>query len=122
MKGNFDNASDSFKRRNPHLFGLGGVQAEVGQQKVDRALDGESPRHAARARGMAKSHRAYRVAIIAFTNREFDSDNLIFGLKPIRDAIAISLGMNDADRFIKWEYSQHHTSGDEGTLVRIQKL
>lgn len=51
-----------------------------------------------------------------------DSDNLAGGgLKSLRDAIAASLGLDDSDKFIIWEYGQFY-SNREGVLVRIEQL
>lgn len=51
-----------------------------------------------------------------------DSDNLAGGLKYLRDAIAESLGLDDADRFIVWEYHQVETRGAEGVAVKIEPI
>ena len=63
-----------------------------------------------------------RITIIRFCHREFDSDNLAGGYKPLRDAIAAWLGLDDSDRVISWEYGQFLTRGIEGTAVRIERL
>ena len=63
--------------------------------------------------------------VVSFTVllvREFDDDNLTGSLKPLRDAIAEDIGLNDADRRIKWEYGFQQTKGCPGVLVKIEKL
>jgi hypothetical protein len=49
-----------------------------------------------------------------------DSDNLIAGLKPLRDAVALHLGLDDADRYIDWAYAQVTTTGPVGVVVLIK--
>jgi hypothetical protein len=62
------------------------------------------------------------VSIIRFGAKEMDDDNYIAGCKSFRDAIAKSLGVDDADRRIKWEYRQVIRSGRYGTLVKIDEV
>ena len=42
--------------------------------------------------------------------------------KALRDAIAASLGCDDGSERLHWQYSQVHTTGDEGCLVKIEQL
>ena len=51
-----------------------------------------------------------------------DDDNLIAGAKSLRDAISTSIGCDDADPRLKWEYRQQQTDGAEGTLVTISRV
>lgn len=118
----FPNASDSFKRRNPHLFGMGGVQPEVRQPKAVLPLVEKPPGHKPRRSRMATSRPRIRVGLVNFRRRLLDSDNLITGYKAFRDAIARSLGVDDKDSVIEWEYSQILTRGKQGTIVRIEKM
>lgn len=62
------------------------------------------------------------VKIISIRNREADSDNIISGAKPLRDAIAKSLGVDDHDKHIRWEYEVITTAGGTGTQVVISRL
>ena len=41
-------------------------------------------------------------------------------MKPLRDAIAAELGMDDADPRIRWQYGQTETRGAEGVLVMVE--
>jgi len=60
------------------------------------------------------------VCVVVFRRQRLDDDNLSGGLKALRDAIAASLGLDDGDARIRFEYSQHLTTGKPGTLVRIE--
>jgi len=62
------------------------------------------------------------VTIIAFCRREADDDNNIASLKGIRDAIAESIGIDDGDGRIKFQYSQSETRGRKGVVVKIESL
>lgn len=62
------------------------------------------------------------VSFVCFRARTCDDDNLQFGCKWIRDAIATSIGIDDGDRRFKWQYGQLQTNGPEGVTVTIQIL
>jgi hypothetical protein len=113
----FDNALPSFKKRNPHLFSVVPLRPQVGQQKAQRPLDGQSQGQQARAPGVATNRPHVRVSLVHFRCRAVDSDNWIAGAKPFRDAIAKSLGIDDG--LIEWEYAFHLTQGQPGTAVKI---
>lgn len=40
-------------------------------------------------------------------------------MKPLTDAIAASLGVDDADPRLSWEYGQQQTRGEEGVFVKV---
>jgi hypothetical protein len=113
------NASESTKRRNPELFNgdLGSVATSRSERNKVSALDG---------RGKARRQRTGRVVIlvslIALRRRILDEDSAMFALKPLRDAIAASLGIDDADARIAWQYGQQITKGKQGVIVRIEQL
>ncbi len=118
MKGDFKNASESFKRRNPHLFGaVGGLQDSIPKPDPIPALDQKSKACKRSARGVVIG-----VHIISVRKRILDSDNMQAGSKGLRDAIAETLGCDDADARLQWEYHQIKTTGREGTIVNIQQL
>jgi hypothetical protein len=71
-------------------------------------------KHAGRKRSVAIC-----VAIVSYRNRPIDSDNLSSGAKPVRDAIARSLGLDDGDKRITWQYETIVTTGAVGTHVLI---
>jgi hypothetical protein len=61
--------------------------------------------------------------VITFTahlRRVLDDDNLAGSIKPLRDAIARSLGIDDGDKSVRWEYGQIETRGTEGVLVKLE--
>lgn len=62
------------------------------------------------------------VMLIAVRKRDADDDNNIASLKPLRDAIADSLGLDDGDSRIRWEYGQCESRGTEGVMAKIERL
>jgi len=62
------------------------------------------------------------VKIISIRKREADLDNIVAGAKPLRDAIAKSLGVDDGHKRIRWEYDTVVTTGATGTQILISKL
>lgn len=115
MKGELHGSAE-FRRLNPHLFGMGGLPAAVRKQDKAAALDQEPSRTQASVSGLA-----YRVAIIRSGQRILDGDNLQGAYKSLRDAIAWTLGADDSDEIIAWEYGQIK-SEKQGTIVRIERL
>lgn len=69
---------------------------------------------------MATGGPVLRVTLIGFESRPRDSDNPCY--KALRDAIARSFGLDDDDKTIAWEYSQHTTAGSEGVLVKVEVM
>ena len=47
-------------------------------------------------------------------------DNLSAACKQLVDAIAASLGIEDKDPRVRWEYSQAETQGTEGVIVTAE--
>ncbi len=65
----------------------------------------------------------YRVHIISVRAKLLDEDNFITGAKFLRDAIAETLGLDDASGAgIEFEYAQCLTRGEQGSIVRIEML
>lgn len=63
------------------------------------------------------------VTLIACRNILCDDDNSgMGGSKALRDAVAKSLGIDDGDPRIRFQYGQQLTTGPEGTIVMIQRL
>lgn len=63
------------------------------------------------------------VTIVRCGAKTLDDDNLRTGAKPLRDAIATTLGIDDGDPRVKWEYGQvAGTEGQQGTIVRIERI
>ena len=115
------NVSESVRRLNPHLFGLGGLQSPQPQQSAQGTLERPKPGGKAVRKRVARSNRVIaRVHIVSFRSKDLDRDNLVGGCKWIRDAIAMSLGIDDSERGIDWTYSQHITRGREGCVVTME--
>lgn len=76
---------------------------------------------ASRTRKSRKGKLAFRVTIIALGAELLDDDNCAAGSKPLRDAIAASLGVDDGDGRIRFEYGSAYTAGRPGCIVHIQE-
>lgn len=112
MKLNPNDLPENIKKLNPHLF-VGGVGKPFSQPNLAQALD--------RSRKAGKAGAVCLViSLIRFGRRSLDSDNLAGGLKPLRDAIAQTLGVDDGAACIRWEYGQVETQGQQGTMVKIE--
>jgi len=111
MNPDFKNASESFKRLNPHL--LGALPATQPQPDRRRELAPTDAPQKSRPRSVV-------VSLVGCRRRALDDDNFVGACKHIRDAIAASLGLDDADPCLRWEYGQHETRGAEGVVVTIQ--
>ena len=62
-----------------------------------------------------------KITITSLRKRALDGDNLQGGgAKFLRDAIAASLNLDDADSVIEWKYQQLVTQGPLGTLVQLE--
>ena len=81
------------------------------------ALDRPRPRRERR-----KGRVAVVVSLITCCQRAADDDNDAHSKKPIRDAIAESLGLDDGDSRIHWEHGQCESRGPEGVIVKIEVL
>ena len=90
------------------------VATEAQQPERPRSLDSQKPRREKR-----KGRVAVVVSIIACRARETDEDNFIAGTKWLKDSIAATLGLDDGDRRIRWEYGQIETRGEQGVIVKI---
>ena len=106
------------------------LQADGSYRKLrdERALADPKPEHREvpalarrppKRKGRAEGIRL-RVLIISIRQRLLDDDNLCAGAKPLRDAIAARLGVDDADKRIKWEYQQLEWTGQPATLIRFE--
>ena len=111
--------SESVRRLNPHLYPNGGVlrqvEVQVPKQAAQKALDGNRPKHKRR-----KGRQPICVTLVASRRTILDDDNNVGALKPLRDAIARSLMLDDGDARIRWEYGQCESKGTEGVMVRIE--
>ncbi|TSA41471.1 MAG: hypothetical protein D4R57_00560 [Verrucomicrobiales bacterium] len=62
------------------------------------------------------------VSLIGLRARTLDDDNYVGACKHLRDAIAATLGIDDGDKRISWQYQQIQTRGREGVLVQIEVI
>lgn len=112
------NVSESVKRRNPELYG--GLGAMVPVEREQGAPDAlvQSPR----PQRQRKSRLEIIVTIIVCRRRLMDDDNSqAGGVKALRDAIAASLGIDDGDKRIRFQYAQAQTVGEQGCIVKIER-
>ena len=110
---NFPHAIESFKRLNPHL--VGGLSAPEPKRDGRQPI---APSNAAQKGGAGR----VVVSLVGLRRRELDDDNFVGACKHLRDAIAASLGMDDGDPRLRWEYSQQETRGAEGVAVVISRI
>lgn len=69
--------------------------------------------------GSGKSRVVVVVTLIRCGLRELDEVNLKASFKGLQDAIATSLGVDDADRRVLWNFGQCPGRGPRGTIVKI---
>ena len=96
---------------------LGGVSSQEHKPKSRPALVKNAPR---RQSGQASLDVIIR--IVAVRNFYCDEDNSRTAYKPLQDAIAKSLGVDDGADCIRFEYGQLYSPGPEGTIVVIQTV
>ncbi len=115
LKAKFPHASKAFLAANstPAPVAVVRVAAAVGKRDTLPALDKDAP-----AQPRRRGRLAVLVTIIAFRRRLLDDDNNSF--KPIRDSICRSLQIDDASTTIRFQCGQQHTTGAEGSLIRIE--
>lgn len=116
----FPHASEAFKKRNPHLFPGAGVARLPYTEREHLPLQALDEGKKAQPRSKTGVVRIV-VTIISFRRREVDLDNVIAGAKPLRDAIAKSLDLDDGDKRLIWEYGLVTTRGTTGTQVIISR-
>lgn len=114
--------SEATKRRNPSLYPLAGLQSPKSKPDSGDGSQGTVPRKE-EGKSRLGTVPKLRVTFIRVCRRTItDSDNLPPAYKWTRDAIAASLGRDDRDDLIQWEYHQLQTRGREGTIVKIELL
>lgn len=93
------------------------VEASQPKQDSAQALDSGIAKHQSSPRRVAVC-----VSFIALLRKPFDDDNLVASIKPLRDAVAATLGIDDGDKRISFQYQQLRTRGKETVLVHIETL
>lgn len=114
MKGVPLNVSEAVRKRNPHLYGAGQLEAGQSEPASPPPLVRRIENVAAGPAGVA-----YRIQITARRKRLLDDDNLIASIKPLRDAIAATLGIDDGDPRLCFECGQVKSSATEDCVVSI---
>jgi len=109
------NPSESFRKANPHLYPVGGLETSQPKPIASQALDSRPKKRQRR-----KDRVACVITLVALRHRLLDDDNNVGSFKPLRDAIAEELKIDDGDKRLRWEYGQEYTTGNEGVIVRIQ--
>lgn len=119
MKGDFTHASESFKKRNPHLYGrpVGSMETSKPESPALSALDIRKKTQPSGETSMANGVE-YRVVLVCHVRRVLDDDNLQGACKSLRDSIAETLGIDDGDKRISWTYHQI-IDRYEGVAVKI---
>lgn len=107
-------ASESTIRRNLDVCP---VDSGPGQQTALRSLD-----KGIQKRQKGKGSVEIVVSLVTCRRRELDDDGNVAALKPLRDAIAESLLLDDADKRIRFQYSQIETRASQGVVVTVEKL
>lgn len=93
---------------------LGAVGIAKREHSAPPALGSDAPAKQSRRASVV-------VSLIRVGKKSLDShDNLRAGFKPLVDAIAKSIGIDDGDPGIRWQYGQVETAGEPGTIVRIE--
>src|SRR6266480_4675811 len=116
------NVSESVKRLNPDLF-VDRLRAPVRKRGSSPALERESSRAKAGRKGVAgRDQRVLRISIIGIRRRTLDADNFAGACKQLRDCIASSFNLDDAEKIIDWQYAQQLTHGREGIIVAIELI
>lgn len=109
----------------PNAF-LGKLEAGK-HGKPARTLDNNKQKKPGSTRGRTKGSRRKRppeiiVTMTAHLPRYMDDDNLGNALKPVQDALALWLSVDDRDWIVAWECDQTLTRGFEGVCVAVQKI
>lgn len=114
--------SDATRRLNPDLFtpgAVGRLEAPKHGQSAG-ALERKAPKERLR-KGRPDEGPGYCITLIGFITRRMDDDNLAHAFKPLRDAIADWIGIDDGSSRLRWEYGQVETRGQQGVSIKIER-
>lgn len=96
--------------------GIRTVAPAAGEPAPVRPLVKRLPKLPEGARGLG-----LRVSLIARVRVLPDWDAEQGSFKPLVDAVAAALGVDDGDRAVAWETGYVRTDGEEGVLVTVQR-
>lgn len=113
--------SEATRKRNPHLYPMGGVAADRTERAPLPALEQGQQKQPGRKKSVG-GRAQLRVELTQYRHRLLDPDAIAAAAKPLTDAIAKRLGVDDADPVVEWEWNQVKTGGPEGVLVTIFEL
>lgn len=108
----FPRASAAFLAANADL---GALPAARPEPDPIPALD-QGPK----ARRSRQRRLAVVVTLVSFRRGRLDPDSLAASTKAIQDAVAASLGVDDGDPRLRWQYEQVRTEGRTGVLVIVE--
>lgn len=114
--------SEAVRRLNPELFGLGPLPAIVPKPTPARPLGSPNAERKKGPRRVGKGSVECVVTMVRHCARLLDDDNLAGSFKPLRDAIAKFLQVDDADPRVRWECGQVETRGAQGVCVKISRV
>lgn len=113
LKRLFPNASRSTIAANSGS--VGPVEAHRAERPTVQALVPRVQKPAGRPASVG-----VRIVLTQYRRRLLDGhDAVAYSCKPLTDAIAESLGVDDADPRLHWSYHQLKTDGHEGVVVLI---
>lgn len=115
--------SDATRRLNPDLFTPGAVGRLAASKhgQPAGALERKAPKKR-RRKGRPDEGPGYCITLIGFITRRMDDDNLAHAFKPMRDAIADVLGIDDGSSRLRWQYGQVETRGEQGSIAMIERM
>lgn len=99
--------------RRQNVGRVGSVQGEIAKPIPSQTLE-----RGKQILSGVKESVAIRVVLVIASKRRLDDDNLQGACKFLRDGIAETLGTDDGDPRLTWEYHQIQ-SRDEGVIVKI---
>jgi hypothetical protein len=96
---------------------VGGLETSQPKQTPSRTLVSPDAK-----RKSGKAGVEFIITLLSHRRRLLDSDNHIGSLKPLRDGIAKTLGIDDGSLAVRWQYHQIKTEGREGVVVTVERL
>ena len=92
------------QEQNPHRRQVGGLETSQPKPAAARALVSPDAK-----RKSGKAGVEFIITLLSHRKRLLDEDNHIGSLKPLRDGIAKTLGIDDGSLAVRWQYQQIKT-------------